>query len=119
MNELNDYDLVAPFYDTEHRHFDEDLSLYSNFAALCGSPLLELACGSGRLLVPLAREGFELTGVDTSASMLKLAQEALEQAGVAAQCKLVQEDMSSLNLGQTFRLAFIALSSFGPVYTPQ
>ena len=61
---MKDYDLIAPFYDIEHAHFDEDLNLYMNFAELCGSPLLELACGSGRLLVPLAREGYELTGVD-------------------------------------------------------
>jgi cyclopropane fatty-acyl-phospholipid synthase-like methyltransferase len=114
---MNDYDLIAPFYDREHAHFDEDLNLYTNFAELCGSPLLELACGSGRLLVPLARAGYELTGVDSSATMLKLAEEALEQAGVAAQCRLVQENMSNLRLGQKFRLAFIALGSFGHVCT--
>jgi SAM-dependent methyltransferase len=114
---MNDYDLIAPFYDIEHAHFDEDLSLYMNFAGLCGGPLLELACGSGRLLVPLAREGYELTGVDSSASMLNLAREALEQAGVAAKCKLVQENMYSLHLGQQFRMAFIALGSFGHIYT--
>jgi SAM-dependent methyltransferase len=114
---MNDYDLIAPFYDIEHAHFDEDLTLYMNFAGLCGGPLLELACGSGRLLVPLAREGYELTGVDSSPSMLNLAREALEQAGVAARCKLVQENMYSLHLGQQFRLAFIALGSFGHVCT--
>src|SRR5215471_14705935 len=103
---MKDYDLIAPFYDVEHTHFDEDLSLYANFAELCGGPLLELACGSGRLLVPLAREGYELTGVDSSASMLKLAQAALEKVGVAAQCTLVQEHISHLRLGQKFRLAF-------------
>jgi SAM-dependent methyltransferase len=116
---MNDYDLIAPFYDIEHAHFDEDLNLYANYAELCGSPLLELACGSGRLLVPLAREGYQLTGVDNSASMLKLAQDALEQAGVAAQCKLVQENMCRLRLGQKFRLAFIALGSFGHICTRQ
>jgi cyclopropane fatty-acyl-phospholipid synthase-like methyltransferase len=116
---MNDYDLIAPFYDLEHAHFDEDLSLYTNFAELCGSPLLELACGSGRLLVPLARQGYELTGVDSSGSMLELAREALEQAGVAARCKLVQESMSKLRLGQKFRLAFIALGSFGHICTRQ
>jgi cyclopropane fatty-acyl-phospholipid synthase-like methyltransferase len=116
---MTDYDLIAPFYDLEHAHFDEDLNLYTNFAELCGSPVLELACGSGRLLVPLAREGYELTGVDSSARMLKLAQEALEQAGVAAQCTLVQESMSTLHLGQKFRLAFIALGSFGHVCSRQ
>src|SRR6266699_4343676 len=119
MNELNDYNLVAPFYDIEHRHFDEDLSLYSNFAAVCGSPLLELACGSGRLLVPLAREGYELTGVDSSKSMLNLARHALERAGVAEQCTLAQENMSTVRLGQKFRLAFIALGSFGHMCTRQ
>src|SRR6266852_3377661 len=86
---MNDYDLIAPFYDIEHAHFDEDLSLYKNFAEMCGSPLLELACGSGRLLVALARQGFELTGVDSSAVMLNLAKEALNWAGVATRCKLV------------------------------
>ena len=116
---MKDYDLIAPFYDVEHAHFDEDLNLYVNFAELCSGPLLELACGSGRLLVPLAREGYELTGVDSSASMLKLAQVALEQAGVAARCTLVQDHMSKLRLGQKFRLAFIALGSFGHVCTRQ
>src|SRR6266699_1562726 len=116
---MTDYDLIAPFYDIEHAQFDEDLSLYTNFAEMCGNPLLELACGSGRLLVPLARQGYELTGVDSSGSMLELAQEALEQAGVAARCKLVQESMSRLRLGQKFRLAFIALGSFGHMCTRQ
>jgi SAM-dependent methyltransferase len=116
---MTDYDLIVPFYDIEHAHFDEDLNLYANFAESCGGPLLELACGSGRLLVPLALAGYELTGVDSSASMLNLAQHALVQAGVAARCTLVQENMSRLHLGQKFRLAFIALGSFGHVCTRQ
>jgi cyclopropane fatty-acyl-phospholipid synthase-like methyltransferase len=116
---MNDYDLIAPFYDIEHAHFDEDVSLYINFAELCGGPLLELACGSGRLLVPLACEGYELTGVDSSRSMLNLAQHALEQAEVAEQCTLIQANMSDVHLGQKFRMAFIALGSFGHVCTRQ
>ena len=71
---MNDYDLIAPFYDSEHAQFDEDLDLYRNFAELCSGSLLELACGSGRLLLPLAHEGHTLTGVDTSERMLALAQ---------------------------------------------
>ena len=73
MDLMNDYDLIAPFYDIEHAQFDEDLELYRSFAELCTGPLLELACGSGRLLIPLAREGYTLTGVDTSEKMLSLA----------------------------------------------
>ncbi len=116
---MTDYDLIAPFYDMEHARFEEDVSLYLNFAELSGGPLLELACGSGRLLVPLAREGYELTGVDSSRRMLDIAQHALEQAEVAEQCTLVQANMSTMSLGQQFRMAFIALGSFGHVCTRQ
>lgn len=114
---MSDYDLIAPFYDVEHARFDEDLDLYRNFAESSSGPLLELACGSGRLLVPLALAGYELTGVDNSAEMLKRGRQALERAGVAARCKLVQQDMGALHLGQKFGMAFIALGSFGHIYS--
>jgi ubiquinone/menaquinone biosynthesis C-methylase UbiE len=109
---MSEYDVIAPFYDMEHAHFKEDLDLYQNFAEICGGKILELACGSGRVLLPLAQEGYEITGVDTSAEMLKLARQRLETAGVAGQCTLVQQDVSKLHLQQKFRLAFIALGSF-------
>jgi ubiquinone/menaquinone biosynthesis C-methylase UbiE len=110
----NNYDNIAAFYDIEHAHFLEDLDLYREFAGLCGpyGPLLELACGSGRLLVPLAREGYELTGVDISARMLAQARQRLEQEGLLGRVTLVQQDMRCLHLEQRFRLAFIALGSF-------
>src|SRR5216683_1095411 len=75
QNAMSDYDSIAPFYDIEHAEFDEDLDMYRNFAELCGGKILELACGSGRLLLPLAREGYTLTGVDTSAGMLEIARQ--------------------------------------------
>ena len=109
---MNDYDLIAPFYDIEHAQFNEDLDMYHNFAELCGGRLLELACGSGRVLLPLAREGYELTGVDTSASMLELARQQIQEAGVATRCSLVEQNICTMRLGQRFRLAFIALGSF-------
>jgi ubiquinone/menaquinone biosynthesis C-methylase UbiE len=116
----NDYDIIAPFYDIEHAHFDEDVDLYLNFAEASGTyggPLLELACGSGRLLLPLARAGYHITGVDSSARMLELAREALEAEELTSQCTLVQQDMGALQLGQKFHLAFIALGSFAHVCT--
>src|SRR5581483_8597830 len=114
---MSDYDLIAPFYDIEHAQFGEDLDMYRNFAELCGGKILELACGSGRLLLPLAGEGWALTGVDTSAAMLELAHQALEEAGVSARCQLVQQDMCQLQLPEKYRLAMIALGSFGHIIT--
>src|SRR5579875_3765285 len=107
----DDYDVIAPFYDIEHAQFDEDLDLYQNYAELCGpgSPLLELACGSGRLLAPLAAEGYTLVGVDSSAAMLDLAGQHAREAGVEQRITLLQQDMRSLHLSQRFHLAFCAL----------
>ena len=114
---MSDYDLIAPFYDIEHAPFGEDLDMYRNFAELCGGKILELACGSGRLLLPLAGDGYALTGIDTSAAMLELARQALEEAGVSARCQLVQQDMCQLQLPEKYRLAMIALGSFGHIIT--
>jgi ubiquinone/menaquinone biosynthesis C-methylase UbiE len=110
---VNEYDIVAPFYDIEHAHFDEDVDMYGNFAQWSGGSILEFACGTGRLLLPLAREGYTLTGVDNSASMLAIARQHLESEGLSAHCTLTQQDVRTLRLGKTFRLAFIGLGSFG------
>ena len=110
---MDNYDVIASFYDSEHASFSEDLDLYSNFAEACGAgKILELACGSGRVLLPLAREGYELTGVDTSSSMLEIARQRLAEEGLTERCTLVQQDIAELHLGQKFRLAFVALGSF-------
>jgi ubiquinone/menaquinone biosynthesis C-methylase UbiE len=114
---MSDYDLIAPFYDIEHASFGEDVDMYRNYAEVCGGKILELACGSGRVLLPLAEDGFALTGVDTSGKMLELAQQRLEEAGVVDRCKLVQQDIANLQLEETFHLAFIALGSFGHIST--
>jgi ubiquinone/menaquinone biosynthesis C-methylase UbiE len=115
---MHNYDLIAPFYDSEHAHFSQDLDMYRNFAELSGGTsgtVLELACGSGRVLLPLAREGYKLAGVDTSAYMLDLARQRLQEERLATRCTLVQQDMTALHLGRTFNMAFIALGSFAHV----
>jgi SAM-dependent methyltransferase len=109
---MNEYDLIAPFYDSEHMPFDEDVDFYRSFAELSTGPLLELACGSGRLLLPLAQDGYSLVGVDNSPQMLARAHKHLADAELETRCKLVEQDMINLQLGQKFRLAFVALGSF-------
>jgi len=114
---MNTYDLIAPFYDVEHAHFTEDLDMYQNFAETSGGAILELACGSGRVLLPLAQAGYEVLGVDTSAPMLALAQQRIQEAGGSLRCELMQQDMATMRLGRKFRMAFIALGSFAHVIT--
>ncbi len=116
---MNIYDTIAPFYDIEHAHFHEDLDMYQNYAELCGGRILELACGSGRVLLPLAQAGYELTGIDSSEAMLQIARQTLTEAGVAQRCTLLQQNIIDLKLEQKFRLAFIALGSFAHIVERQ
>lgn len=76
------YAEIAELYDLEHAAYDEDLDLYRNIALAVGDPILELGCGTGRVLVPLAEEGHRVTGLDASAPMLERARAAVEAVGV-------------------------------------
>ena len=110
----DEYDRFAPFYDLEFADFADDLPLLRAFAAHSGGTILELGCGSGRALVPLAEDGYAVTGVDRSPAMLALARAAADRAGVAGGVTLVEDDIRSLDrLGDArFGLAFSAINSF-------
>ncbi len=109
---MADFDRFARFYDLDYEPFQDDVALYQGFAERTGGPLLELGCGTGRLLLPLARAGFEITGVDMSPRMLAISEEKVNAAGLGKQVTLVQADMREVDLPQRFRMAFIAINSF-------
>ena len=105
---------LARLYDVDVSEDPGDLDLYRALAARAGSPILELAVGSGRLAVALAQEGFSVTGVDREPAMLARSAAAAEAAGVEeGRLTLVEEDIAGLALpaAGAFRLAFIALNS--------
>lgn len=114
---MNDYELIAPYYDLEHADYQDDVDLYLNYAAACGSPVLELGCGTGRLLMPLARRGVKLVGVDSSPAMLARARQHLEAQDLLKQVELIEADARALQISQRFRLAFVALNSFAHFIT--
>ena len=112
------YDHFARFYEADFGSFADDLPVYRGLAERTGGPLLELMCGSGRLLVWLAAEGYEVTGVDESAQMLALARQKVAAAGVEGRATLIQGDISTVDLpGGPFGLALIPFNSFGHLLT--
>jgi SAM-dependent methyltransferase len=91
--------------------FQDDLPLYLDLARRQGKRVLEVACGSGRALVPLVRAGCEAVGIDLSPHMLALARSKLDAAGLDAQ--LVEADMRTFALQRAdFDLAIVAVKSF-------
>jgi SAM-dependent methyltransferase len=111
---VSDWDRHARYYDLEHEDYQDDLAMYAGFAG--ASPggardVLELACGTGRCLLPLAALGHSVTGLDVSPAMLDLARRKVADAGLGDRVTLLSGDMRDFDLGRRFGLVFIALNS--------
>ena len=107
------YAAIAPYYDIEHGDYDADVELYLGYAGMIGSPILELGCGSGRLLVPLAQAGYDVSGIDNSAAMIELAHKRLTAEGLP-QVEARVGDMRVIDGydDSHFRMVFAAFNSF-------
>lgn len=101
------YDYVVPYRERQ------DVAFFVEMAAT-GGPVLEVGCGTGRVLLPIARAGFEITGLDLSPSMLAVcrANLAAEPVEVQARVQLVQADMRAFDLGREFALVTLPFRPF-------
>lgn len=92
------WDDYARFYDWENARTmgRRDVRFWQDFARREGGPLLELGCGTGRILVPVARTGAPVVGVDRSEPMLARARERARRLRVAERPGLVRADIRAL-----------------------
>jgi ubiquinone/menaquinone biosynthesis C-methylase UbiE len=103
---------VAAAYDgvTQNR---DDVPFYVDLAGQAAArdeSVLELACGTGRVTVPVAQAGARTTGLDNSVAMLHVAERKADSAGVDV--TWVQGDMASFRLDERFGLVLIPCRSF-------
>jgi SAM-dependent methyltransferase len=84
----------------------QDVAFYVEEANATGGTVLEVGCGTGRILLPIARTGAAITGIDQSKHMLERcrARLAAEPAAVQARVKLAQHDMRDFDLDEKFGL---------------
>ena len=85
------------------------VDFYRAEAARAGGQILELGCGTGHKLIPIASDGYSCVGLDLSPDMLAEARRKADAAGVVVEW--VQGDMTSFDLGRTFDLVFITANS--------
>ena len=111
MTLLGDSAHFARLYDWEHDGYTADIGVLVALAERWGGPVLELACGTGRLLAPLAAAGLVCTGVDASGAMLARARQRLERAGL--QATLVEQRLEQLDIEGRFRTILLGLDSLG------
>jgi SAM-dependent methyltransferase len=84
----------------------QDVGFYVEEAKRARGTVLEVGCGTGRILLPIARAGCSIVGVDSSRQMLERcrAKLAVEPAAVQGRVRLVLREMWDLTLGATYAL---------------
>ena len=90
---------------------------YRDLACRTGGPILELACGTGRLTIPLARDGYEIVGLDASPTMLRAIQAKADLENL--QLTTLREDMRRFDLGRRFPLVILCCNSLAHLTTNQ
>ena len=112
-----EYDAVhASYYDGAYSTLRDggDVEFYLGLARETGGPVLEIGCGTGRALLPVARAGFACVGLDASPAML----DALRAKEPPVNLRLVQARMQDFDLApERFRLIFSAFRPLQHLYT--
>jgi SAM-dependent methyltransferase len=101
------FDRFAHFYDADYRHYQDDIDLILDLAVQADGPILELGCGTGRVLLPLVEAGHTVTGIDISPALLRLASEKIGNTQHATRNTNHQADLRTFDLPtKDFAFAF-------------
>jgi len=113
MNQLETYlTLCTEYYDLDKPTAPEkDLNFYLSFAKEARGKILEPMCGSGRFLIPMVEQGFEVEGFDASQSMLQALHEKCRQKSLSP--KIWHGFLEELDESEAYKLAIIPGGSFG------
>lgn len=99
------------FYDYWHQSTNsQEIAFYAHYAQQTDGPILELGCGTGRLLLPLAHAGYHIEGLDIDATMLALCTKKAADQKIPV--TLHQQSISSLYLQKKYALIISALETF-------
>src|SRR5512134_1584329 len=102
LEEFND----PPNYDIEEGERSANrIAFYCDLAKTVGGPVLEIACGSGLVTIPVAAQGLDVTGVDLARPMLEHARKKAEAQGLSI--RWVQADARSFDLGAQYQFIFM------------
>jgi SAM-dependent methyltransferase len=117
---MAEYDPWAPWYDLVQPGLPGEAEFYVYEAALRREPTLELGCGTGRIAIPMAMSGVDVTGLDISPGMLDLCAGKLEYVlPVKGRLRLVEADMRAFRLRRKFGLIVMPYRSLMHCLTPE
>jgi SAM-dependent methyltransferase len=109
--------LVAEWYDDWLAARTDDVEFYSGYFEGFRGSVLELACGTGRILLPIAKRGVTIHGLDGSEDMLRVLSGKAQRDGLGA-LQLHHQAMESFSLSTEFDAIFVASGSFQLLTAP-
>jgi len=104
-------------YDLRNKGFVADIPFYSRQIKKYGKPVLELACGTGRVTIPIAEQGIQITGLDISNEMLAQARKKAKEKRVKVEW--VKADCRDFNLHKKFNLIIFPFNSIAYLHNLQ
>jgi len=113
----NPEQVLALLYDWEHDDFQDDVTFYAALARRTGGPVLELACGTGRVLAGLSAAGVDVVGLDGSSAMLDRARARL--VGAHAEVDLIEGRLEDGLPPSPFALILAPLDALGFIREPE
>lgn len=105
-------------YHAHHSRHMDDLPFWLGLAELQGDPLLELGCGSGRILIPLADAGYQVTGIEIDPGMLRVLRANLAK-DLLPRVELVEADFTDFRLGKRYRLVILPCNTYSTLDAAQ
>lgn len=115
-----EFPFVSEFYDSVVPYRNrQDIDFYVQFAKESKGSVLELGCGTGRVLIPMAQAGISITGFDYSSRMLEALKVRLQDEPIEVQKRvgLIQGDMRNFDLGKRINLITIPFRPFQHLLT--
>lgn len=110
--------MLPELYHAHHNRHLEDLPFWLELAQLSGDPILELGCGTGRVLIPLALTGHRTVGVDRDPGMLKYLQDNLAPQ-ILPRPSLIVADICRYSLAQQFPLIILPCNTLSTLEAEQ
>jgi SAM-dependent methyltransferase len=100
----------ADLYDLIFNTYQADLDFYRTAATQAGGPVLDVACGTGRVLLPLLADGIDADGIDNSAEMLERLRHNARARGVAPRVQLA--DMRDFRMPRRYAGVIIPFNAY-------
>jgi SAM-dependent methyltransferase len=110
--------MYPQLYHAHHIRNLEDLPFWLELASRAGGPILELGCGTGRVLIPLAQAGYHTIGLDNDPAMLKFLQSHL-RPDIQYSPELIEADITEFDLARQFPLIILPCNTISTLSNEQ